>query len=50
MIPFAIEQAPFAFGGTELLFTATSVAILFIILGPRWLRQRREAAQKRDQA
>ncbi|GEM_PF-3244821 len=44
MILFAIEQAPFSFGAIELLFTGTAVAIILAILGPRYLRQRREKA------
>ncbi len=42
MIPFAVEHAPFTFGGVELLFTGTATAIILALLGPRWLRQRRE--------
>ncbi len=42
MTPLVVDQAPFSFGAVELLFTALAAGIVFAILGPRWLRQRRE--------
>jgi hypothetical protein len=35
-----MEGAPSVFGGYELLLTAIAVVIVFLILGPRWLKDR----------
>ena len=45
MIPAVVEQAPFVFGPMEALFTGIAVAIIFGIIGPRYLKARR---QKKD--
>ena len=42
MKEFFAGQAAFDFGGPEVVFTAIATVIILGILGPRWLRQRRE--------
>ncbi len=42
MIPLVVDQAAFTFGPVEWLFTGIAASVVFAILGPRWLRQRRE--------
>ncbi len=37
----SMEGGPSVFGGYELLLTAIAVIIVFLILGPRWLRDQR---------
>ncbi len=37
----SMEGGPSVFGGYELLLTGVAVAIVFLILGPRWLQDRR---------
>lgn len=36
------EPPAFDFGGPELFFVALATVIIFAILGPRWLRDRRK--------
>jgi hypothetical protein len=40
----SMEGGPSVFGGYELLLTGIAVVIVFLILGPRWIRDRRSQA------
>ncbi len=37
-----VDPAPFSFGFPDFFMTALSVVIIFAIIGPRYLKQRRE--------
>jgi hypothetical protein len=40
-LPSSMEGGPSVFGGYELLLTGIAVVIVFLILGPRWVRDQR---------